>query len=157
MTRKGAPAMTATSATGKRTGFTLIELLVALAIMVLIAAALPIALGRLLPGRRVMAAADQLVADLQWLQGESIRARAPGQLTLLPHGYKMAVGHSQENVAFASSTRIQLRARADERELSQLIFFPDGTAVPGRLSIADSGRSVALEVGMLTGRVQKVR
>lgn len=165
MTRKGAKAMTATSATGECArsprsanirGFTLIELLVALAIMVLIAAALPIALGRMLPGRRLTVAADQLVTDLQWLQAQSIRSRTPGQLTLLPEGYQMEVGPSERRVTIAPTTQIHLRARADERELQRLTFFPDGTAVPALLAVADSGRRVDLEVRMLTGRVSRV-
>ena len=149
--------MTVTSATGDSAGFTLIELLVALSIMVLIAAAVPIALGRMLPGRRVAAAADRVIADLQWLQGESIRKQTPGQLTVLPEGYRMEVGPSNQNVALADTMRIQMRARADERELRTLMFFPDGTASPAWLSLSDSGRRVDLEVGMLTGRVNKAR
>lgn len=156
MTRKGAQGMTATSATGER-GFTLIELLVALAIMVLIAASVPTALNRMLPGRRVAVAADRLVADLRWLQGESIGGRTPGRLTLLPDGYRLATGRHQQDVALAATTRIQLRARAGERELPALMFFPDGTAVPASLSVADSGRHVDLEISMLTGRIDKVR
>lgn len=148
--------MTATSAIGNN-GFTLIELLVALTIMVLIAAAVPIALGHLLPGRRVAVAADRLTSDLRWLQAESILAKAPGQLTVLPDGYRMEVGPRRQNVALAGSMHIQLRARADHRELRSLTFFPDGTAAPAVLSIADSGRSVDLEIGMLTGRVNKAR
>jgi type II secretion system protein H len=150
--------MTATSATGERVrGFTLIELLVALAIMVLIASSVPVALNRMLPSRRVAVAADRLVADLQWLRSESIRMQAPGQLTVLPDGYRMEVGHSQQNISLADTMRIQLRAREGERELQQLMFFPDGTASPVRIAVGDSGRNVDLEVGMLTGRVNKVR
>lgn len=150
--------MTATSATGKCVhGFTLIELLVALTIMVLIAGALPIALGRMLPGRRVTVVADRLVVDLRWLQGESIRVQAPGQLTLLPDGYRMQVGHRNRDVALADTTHIQLRSRVDERELRQLQFFPDGTAVAALLWVADSGRNAELEVSMLTGRVNRIR
>ena len=156
MTRKEAQVTTATSATGDR-GFTLIELLVALAIMVLIAASVPVALNRMLPGRRVAVAADRLVADLQWLQSESIRVKTPGQLALLPDGYRMDVGPRKQNVSLPATMRVQLRARSDERELRQLTFFPDGTAVPARVSMTDSGRDVDLEVGMLTGRVNKVR
>jgi hypothetical protein len=111
----------------------------------------------MLPGRRVAVAADRLVADLQWLQGESIRAKAPGQLALLPDGYRMEVGQRKQNVSLPGTMRMQLRARADERELRQLMFFPDGTAVPALISVVDSGRDVDLEVGMLTGRVNKVR
>jgi Tfp pilus assembly protein FimT len=135
----------------------LIELLVALAIMVLIAAALPIALGRMLPGRRLTVAADQLVTNLQWLQAESIRDRAPGQLTLLPDGYRMEVGPSERRVIIAETTQIHLGDPAGERELQRLTFFPDGTAVPALLAVADSGRRVDLEVRMLTGRVSKIQ
>lgn len=159
MTATLAPGKPANSRLSRRCapGFTLIELLVALAIMVLIAAALPIALGRMLPGRRVTIAADQLVADLQWLQGESIRTRASGQLSLDLEGYTMAIGSSSRTIALAGTTRIELHALADARELQHLMFFPDGTATPALLSVADSGRRADLQVSMLTGRVSRRR
>lgn len=158
--------MTATSATGDRSiprrawraaaGFTLIELMVALAIMVLIAAAVPMALGRLMPGRRVAVAADQLTADLQWLQGEALRAQAPASLTLQPRGYSLDVQSDRRVVSLPSTTRLQVRAQADARELERLLIFPDGTASPSRILISDSGRQIELQVSMLTGRVSRL-
>lgn len=151
--------MPATSATGDRgsRGFTLIELLVALTIMVLIAASVPTALSRLLPGRRVTVAADRLVTDLQWLQSESIRQRTSGQLTLADDGYRMDVGRTGRSAELASTTRVTLRARTDGRDLQRLVMFPDGSAEPGRIVVTDSGRKAELEVGMLTGRIHRLR
>lgn len=161
------PAISATGdrATGRRQrdshvftlGFTLIDLLVALAIMVLIAASVPTALSRLLPGRRVTVTADRLAADLQWLQSESLRLKAPGQFTLLDEGYRMDVGRVERSAELASTTKITLHARADGRDLQRLLLFPDGSAQPGRIVILDSGRRAELEVGMLTARITRLR
>jgi general secretion pathway protein H len=139
-------------------GFTLIELLVVLMIMVLIAASLPTALTRLLPSRRITVTADRLVTDLQWLQSESIRLRTPGQLTLLGNGYRMEVGQVVVRSAqIASTTQLNIHARGDGRDLDRLLMFPDGSAQPGRIAVTDSGRRAELEIGMLTGRISKLR
>lgn len=159
MTRKGAKAMPATSAIGDRgsRGFTLIELLVALAIMVLIAASVPTALSRMLPSRRVTVAADRLMTDLQWLQSESIRQKTRGRLALDAGGYRLEVGGISRNAQLAGTTRVSLRARTDGPALQGLLMFPDGSAQPARIVVMDSGRKAELDVGMLTGRVDRLR
>jgi type II secretion system protein H len=155
------PAILATGDGGSRllrrtAGFTLIELLVALAIMVLIASAVPMALGRVMPGRRVSVAADQLVSDLRWLQGEAIRSGTPARLTLRPDGYRLETGANSRFIVLPTTTRIQVLAPADERQLDQLSMFPDGTATPARLSVSDSDRRVELQLSMLTGRPSRL-
>lgn len=161
-------AMPAISATGDHVipaalrsrgkGFTLVELLVALAIMVLLVASVPIALNRMVPGRRVVATADQLIADIRWLQGESLRTGQRTRLAVQANGYSLEVsGSTVKAVRVAATMALNLRGRGEQRAMSQLVMFPDGTASPGRLDIVDSGRRAAIEISMLTGRARLLR
>ena len=151
--------MAATSATGSARGFTLVEMMVVLAVLALLAASLPLAINRLVPARRTVAAADRLLADVSRMQSESASAGAPARLTLTASGYRLDFGgtRASSEVALPASTSLRLRARDEDRPLHELVVYPDGTASPGRLEIADSGRSAAVEIGMLTGSARRTR
>jgi prepilin-type N-terminal cleavage/methylation domain-containing protein len=141
-----------------RGGFTLVELLVALAIMVLVAASLPVALNRMLPARRAITAADRLVGDIRYLQEQAMRSGLPGQLEVLPAGYRLsASGVSPREITLAKTTTLQFRGRGEERTLAQLMVFPDGTATAGTFAVLDSGRRAVVEVSMLTGKARRRR
>jgi len=74
--------MRATSATGSTRGFTLVELMVVLTILALLAASLPVALNRFVPARRVVTAADRLIADVHRLQSEAAGPGVPTRLVV---------------------------------------------------------------------------
>lgn len=166
--------MRGTSATGRgsvrlailrcarRGGFTLIELMVVLAIMVLMAASLPLALNRMLPARRVTVAADALVANIRWLQARSAQTGHPARLSLTQSGYELAgyelatqPGAAARKVILATSTTLRLRASEDGRSVTHLTIYPDGTSAAGRFEILDSGRRAVVEISMLTGRARR--
>jgi general secretion pathway protein H len=151
--------MRPTLAIGEGRGFTLVELMVVLAILALLAASLPIALNRLLPARRTVAAADRLMADVRLLQSEAATTGAPARLILTESGYRLDAGsrRAATDVALAESTTLHFRAREDDRELSELVVYPNGTASPGRFEIADSGRQAFVEIAMLTGNARRAR
>lgn len=139
-------------------GFTLVELLVAVAIMVLLVASLPVALNRMLPGRRVVTTAEQLIADIRWLQGESLRTGQRTRLAVRSNGYLLEMsGSTAKEVRLAATMALSLRGQGEERTMSHLVMFPDGTTSPGRLDLVDSGRRAAVEVSMLTGRARLLR
>jgi type II secretion system protein H len=151
--------MRPTSAIGEGRGFTLVELMVVLAILALLAASLPIALNRLLPARRTGAAVDQLIAHVRLLQSEAVNTGIPVRLILTKSGYRLdATGRrAATEVSLAESTTLHFRAREDDRELSELIVYPDGTASPGRFEIADSGKQTFVDIAMLTGNARRAR
>ena len=139
-------------------GFTLIELMVVLAIMVLVASALPLALNRALPARRVAVAADKLVADIRWLQTQSTMLGRPARISILESGYQLKLESTDRSrdVALAKSTALSLRAREDGRIVKELLIYPDGTSSAGRFEVSDSGRHATVEISMLTGRARRI-
>jgi Tfp pilus assembly protein FimT len=132
--------------------------MVVLAIMTLMAACLPLALNRMLPGRRVVVAADALVADIHWLQLRATETGRPATLKLTKSGYRLEpeAPRAPRIVSFASSTTLQLRRRDDNRTVDELTVYPDGTSAAGRFELLDSGRSAAVEISMLTGRARRL-
>lgn len=139
-------------------GFTLIEMLVALAIMILVAASLPVALNRMIPARRAATTADRLVSDIRWLQEQSIGNGAITSLDVLPAGYRLNVpGKLTKQIDLTSTTSLNLRGLGEERPLTHLTIFPDGTTSAGRFEVMDSGRRALVEVSMLTGRARRLR
>jgi len=136
--------MRATSATGSRRGFTLVELMVVLTILALLAASLPVALNRFIPARRVVTAADRLIADVHRLQSEAAGTGVPTRLVVT-------------ELALPASTTVRFRARDEDRTLRELVLYPDGTASPGRFEISDSGRHAVVEIAMLTGSARRAR
>lgn len=136
-------------------GFTLLELMIVLAIMALMTVALPTALNRMLPARRVALAAERLIEDIRSLQLRSSAVAAPARLTLLPSGYRLEVRGHVENVALPRTMTLRLRRRETDTELQVLILYPDGTTSAGRFEISDSGRRAVIEMELLTGRARR--
>lgn len=148
-------ARLATSA--RHRGFTLVELMVVLAIMVLLASALPFALNRALPARRAAAAADALVADIQWMKIQAAAHGDVARLALFDSGYQVSVqkGGPSRTIHLRHSTSLKLHALADDRVVKELIVFPDGSNSSGWFDIVDSGKHERVEVAMLTGRPRR--
>lgn len=144
--------MRGTSATGRRVaGFTLLELLVVMAIVTLLAAALPAALNRSLPGRRVAVTTDRLVAGVRDAQAASVLSGQPVTLELQSRGF--AFSHRAARAgSFAASTRVVL-TDTEGRPAREITVFPDGSAQGGRFEIVDGPHRRTVIVSPLTGRV----
>ena len=103
----------------------------------------------------------ELVAEAEGLRAcrEALRPYFAGIKAQLLDKRLATLDEELARLALQVARHAEQRAQqqADERELRQLMFFPDGTAVPALVSVTDSGRDVDVEVGMLTGRVNKVR
>jgi general secretion pathway protein H len=121
-------------------GFTLIELLVVLAILVMAATAFPVALNRALPGRRVHAAAQQLISTVRALETSSIGTNQPVRREL-----------EQLTASLPSSTRVTM-TDPDGATLDSFAAFPDGSTTGARFEIIDGVHRSALLVSELTGR-----
>jgi general secretion pathway protein H len=148
--------MRATSATGKTPsgsslggGFTLIELLVVIAVLVLLSSALPLALDRTVPGRRVTVTAQKLVGAVRDASSQSVLAGRSVSLEM--HEQGLSDG-ARISVPFPSATRVTL-ADADGRPLRRLTVYPDGSADGANFVVSERGHLRTVAVSSLTGRV----
>jgi general secretion pathway protein H len=143
------------SVTGSVRGFTLIELLVVLAILVMAAALFPLALNRALPGRRVAASVDHLVATLHDAEAESavtglpVTLRLPDARSEEPLSNSRAIVHA---IAFRSLVRVELKD-GDGARAPALTVFPDGSAQAGEYAVESGARRSLVRVSGLTGRI----
>jgi general secretion pathway protein H len=130
-------------------GFTLIELLVVVAIVVLLSTALPLALDRSLPGRRVALTAQKLVSAVRDAGSQSMSIGQPVDLELSESGLAGGRGIA---VTFASTTQVTL-VDADGRPLRRLRMYPDGSADSGRFLVRERSHARSVTVSAHTGRV----
>jgi len=143
------------SGTGSVRGFTLIELLAVLAILVMAAALFPLALKRALPGRRVSATVDHLVAALREAQAQSTVTGLPVTLRLIDGGPEPHADDSPVIVrplSFPTSVHVALKD-GNGQSTAALTVFPDGSAQGGRYTVQSGERRSLVEVSGLTGRI----
>jgi general secretion pathway protein H len=143
------------SVTGSGPGFTLIELLVVLAILVMAAALFPLALNRALPGRRVSATVDHLVAALHEAQAESVALGLPVTLSLGEGALTASASPARPvlpPVSFPTSVHVALED-GNGQPATTLTVFPDGSAQAGQYSIESGPRRSLIAVSALTGRI----
>lgn len=134
-------------------GFTLIELVVVLAILGLLLALLPDALSVAIPGQQLRAAAYQLADDLK---DARTRAILTGKSVEVPIGLSEGRTSGSPSRRLPRDTMIRIedvprRTFAGGQELVR--FFPDGSASGGKINLSTGGRTYAISVDWLTGRV----
>lgn len=138
-----------TSATG-RGGFTLIELLVVLTILVLIASLFPLAMNRILPARRVDAAARTMWSALRHAQ--SLSTVIGREVTVTVQGRRVEVPSAQRSWNLpVAATAPDVAPGADSR--MHVAFFPDGTSGGATMEIRAGKRMRTVTVSALTGRI----
>jgi type II secretion system protein H len=157
--------MRATSATGsgprlcarrnRTRGFTLIEIMIALAIMVLLAASLPLLIQRATPTRRVVAASERLITELQLLRAQASASGRPIRIAMSSSGYRVVSGAGEKTVRLPSSMELRSHGSGQERAIDEIALYPDGTTSGARIELIDSGRRAVVEVSVLTGRVRR--
>jgi Tfp pilus assembly protein FimT len=131
--------------------------MVVLAIAILLAAALPLALQRVLPARRVTAATDRMLADIRWSQAQAIASGRAAHIETADHGYAIRIGsRTERHVQLAASTSLHVQSGSPATANVVLTLYPDGTSGGGRFELADSGRLTHIEVSLLTGRVRRL-
>jgi general secretion pathway protein H len=143
--------MRAISATGSR-GFTLLELLVVLAIIVLIAAAWPLASARVFAAQHLRNESQQLASAIRLAQ---MTARISGQQQELRlseggGGYRIASDSHELPQGLTLSIRGESGNAAGER----FILFPDGSSSGQALAISYQERVATVRVLPVTGRVE---
>jgi general secretion pathway protein H len=145
--------MHAISATGSR-GFTLLELLVVLTILVLMAAAWPLAAPRVFPAQRLRNEAQQLAADLRVARMTARLTGTRQELGISPRGtgYRIAT----ESHELPDGLTVHLRPVLPSGPPGTLTLFPDGSSTGGRLDLTFNERQTTVSVAPLTGHVEIV-
>lgn len=146
-------------ATGKRSkgaGFTLLELVVVVALIALLAVAMPVAFNRVFPAQELRVHAERIAAELRQLHGQAL---ASGQI----HSWRAAAdGHSIQTTLrtkpFELPSRITARLAAhsmtDASRAGEITFHGDGSSSGGTLQLQSGNRVFLIMVSPLTGRVR---
>jgi general secretion pathway protein H len=138
-------------------GFTLIELIVVLAIVALVMAAVPNIVGGL-PGVRLRAAADDMVATLRSLHEAAILGQDTTEFVLdrRRRAYRVSTEsgtHALPAVVSAAGFRPAALVPADPA--ARVRFFADGSASGGTIQLRHGELSASVVVDWLTGRVSR--
>lgn len=156
--------MTAPRTTRRRrtaSGFTLVELLVVLVVIALIAALAAPRFAGPLTGASLSRIVDDLAAGLRgaraWARGHG----APAALLLDLEHRRFARMTADGRIAWLGSWPADLRiavstaeeAIAPDRRRARIVFFPDGTSLGGRITLARGENHISITIDWLTGRV----
>lgn len=136
------------SGPGNESGFTLMELLVVVAILVLLTSTLPLALDRVLPGRRVVSTTQKLLSAIRDAQSISAASGRTVQLELNGSG----LSGDCISVRFPSTTHVELKD-ADGLNLRAVFAYPEGTLTEARIVVSERTHRRTLHLSGLTGRV----
>jgi len=132
--------------------------MVVLVIMVLIIAAMPIALNRLLPGYRFRAATEQLITELRLARSH---AESQGRIVIVAcqessYTIQFTDGKRQKVISIPANTSMICTAAASGRVVDHLGLYPDGSATGGTLVMTDGKRRATIALSALTGHVRLI-
>lgn len=143
---------------GGQAGFTLIELLVVLAILGLAYGLAAPLLARALPAAGIAAAERSLVSALRETRAAAAEAGAPVRFALTADGLGWRIGAGTAVAAPGGVTLSLAGAPAARRGTAEgIVFFADGSATGGRLTLRAGERASAIAVDWITGRVRAAR
>jgi general secretion pathway protein H len=145
--------MPVTSATGNR-GFTLLELLVALAILVLLVAAWPLAAPRLFPAQQLRNEEQRLIATLRATRMAARFSGTPATIEFPDSGDSYRAGQAVR--AMESGVRAQVYLDDPPGRSNQFTFFPDGSSSGGRIDLTLPQKTLSVRVGRFTGHAEIV-
>ncbi len=145
----------------KATGFTLVELLVVLVVIALIAALAAPRFAGPLTGASLRRTADDLTAGLRGTRAWARSHGAPAAILLDLENRRFARTTADGRIAWLGSWPADLRiivstaeeAIAPDQRRAQIVFFPDGTSLGGRITLARGENHLFITIDWLTGRV----
>jgi general secretion pathway protein H len=135
---------------------TLLELLVVMTVLAMVANLFPLALQRVLPARRLAAAARALTLHLRELQSQSAISGQPLQLTLDASGFSVQQAN-RASAAHISWTGIEATLRVDSslQRLRTLTMYPDGSSSGGDFELRSGPHRATITVSPLTGHARQ--
>ena len=140
-------------------GFTLIELLVVLVIIGMALTVVPTLLTGL-PGSRLHAAADDMVATLRELRSRAVGSGRSTALMVDPasRSYEILPGGTRHSLPDVVTTvEVTTADPLLARRAEVFRFFPDGTANGGVITLRHGNRVTIVAVEWPTGRVQVLK
>jgi general secretion pathway protein H len=139
-------------------GMTLIELLVVMTILGLLAGLFPLAMQRVIPARRLAAAAQTLTVQLRDLQSQSALHGEPLQLRLEPSGFSVQQAGA-DDATHIRWTQIEatLRASPLSQPIHTITMYPDGSSTGGEFELTSGSHLTVITVSPLTSHVRQVR
>lgn len=147
-------------------GFTLLELLVVLVIASLAISLVGPAFQRVLPGLTLEAESRKLAALLRHARSQAILSGAPVAISQDAESGGLLLSYREQPYVLPERFSLTLEAGPGKSEsetglglgVAQILFYPRGDSSGGSLSLSlerDDGRSEAVSVDWLSGRVQR--
>ncbi|GAA3550294.1 GspH/FimT family protein [Zobellella aerophila] len=134
-------------------GFTLLELLVVLVIAMLALTVVAPRFSALLPGVELKTYSQQTAALLRLARSQAIGRGEEVALTF--DGETRETRMSDGVYPWPENIQLQLPTAGPPRgpQEKKMIFYPDGSASGGMITVSSSSRQYLIEVNWLTGRV----
>ncbi len=139
-------------------GLTLLEMLVVLAILALLATAMPGLGGGLVGGSGAQAqeaAVRAVMGELRRARAEAIRTAAPVAVAFDARAGRYGREGHEARLPEGTEVGVETAAEASLGPDPAILFFPDGTATGGTVTLALAGRDTRIEVRWLTGAIRR--
>lgn len=142
-----------------RRGFTLVEMLVVLVVIGLLVSLTPMALDRLVPGRRLEAAARELADTFRTARSLAIRDDRSRFVLIDVRARTARIDGSRSSEVLPEAISLDLVVATTEQsgpEAGRIRFYPDGTSTGGEVGLKMDRRSLKVVVDWFNGHVSLV-
>lgn len=145
--------------TGPARGFTLLETLLVVALLAVAAALAAAAVTGGFRGMELRSTAKEMAAQLRYTRARAISTGQPQRFTVDPaaHTWTAPNGRDGEIPPRLSITFTGAREVEPAEGQGAVLFFPDGAATGGRITLEVDGAARRIDVAWLTGEVTVVR
>jgi general secretion pathway protein H len=134
-----------------RNGFTLLELLVVVSLLGIMATTLPYFTGES-NGPKIRQATQGIAADIVSLRDRAVRRRVVTELIIGANGYSAGELVRSFPPGLVVSYEPARAALVDEGE-NRILFYPDGSATGGLITVRRGGSALIIRIDWLNGRV----
>lgn len=136
-------------------GFTLFELLIVMAVLALVIGFGVMGARPGSPGAATRAAAAEVASSLRMARAQAIASNKPVAVTidLVSREYRVGGGTVQRLPASVALKLLTASEQQVNDRVGRIRFEPDGSSTGGRMTLTGGGRSLAVGVDWLSGRV----